>query len=79
MTICVSKKSALCCGLGNPIWGGMCSNCADEAAKPERIQKIRERQRQLEADRLDQIERTKMMSKFDDDGHCVFRRIHEPD
>lgn len=39
---CSSGRSLECTGNGSEVWNGMCSNCADEAAKPTvvRNQKI---------------------------------------
>lgn len=43
MSECVSKRSTECAGIGNTMWQGMCSNCADETDKNEKLRKQRER------------------------------------
>jgi hypothetical protein len=53
---CVSKKSKLCTGFGNDLFQGMCSNCLDEANRPERNRKKRELEMEQEAENRDSIE-----------------------
>ena len=42
MSECVSRRSTLCAGIGNTVWQGMCSNCADERDRTKTTEKMRE-------------------------------------
>ena len=56
MIECISKRSPLCAGVGNTVWQGMCSNCADEQGRTKKIQELDAVQRARKDDYEERLE-----------------------
>ena len=63
MSQCVSRRSQLCAGIGNKIWQGMCSNCADEQ---DRTKKMTQSNSVQQARREDYEERMEFFREHSD-------------